>query len=160
MQEGRIMNKLQIAARKHRDIDMLIQNTYSETSSGRFKGCSIGCLAKELGFPSVFLAHRNIAIKLNFPVWILFIADEVFEGLHGKEQYQNWHVDWIDAASNVKDWLAVRQLLKKKVLKMISNDKVKTNNNIITLISHALNEKAGNEKEVRDLILYALRRYA
>ena len=119
------MTPMQIAARRHRDADMLRSGTYGEMN-GRFHACSIGCFAYEVA-PEQFSAkagwmddnqHRIVAEAYDYPEWLARLQDRVFEGLP-PEARLDWHVQIADAiAARKRDWQTILHAVHAAILRI------------------------------------------
>ena len=107
------MTPLQIAARAHRDADMLRAGFYGRMN-GRFHGCSVGCFAHEID-PTLFAErrdegtnlHRLVADAHGYPEWLAHLQDRIFEGLPDTDRI-DWHVQFADAiAVRSRDWQVI-----------------------------------------------------
>lgn len=95
-------------AQSHIEQDMLYQSVYvisaSDTNSGHFKGCSIGCMAISL-MSEKELSHytygreplvSTIEKELNLPRWLIDIEEIFFENLPFDDA-QKWHLEFFQA---------------------------------------------------------------
>ena len=119
------MTPMQIAARKHRDADMLRPGTYGKMN-GRFHACSIGCFAYEVA-PEQFSSsagwmddnqHRIVAKAYGYPEWLARLQDTVFDGLP-PEARLDWHVQIADAiAGRKRDWQIILHAVHASILRI------------------------------------------
>ncbi len=118
------MTPLQIAARKHREADMLRSGTYGRMN-GHFRGCSVGCFAYELA-PDHFRGgawdgsnlHKIVADAAGYPEWLARLQDALFEGLPAGE-CEDWHVQIADAlAARGREWPIVLHAVHAAILRI------------------------------------------
>lgn len=126
MQREINMTPMQIAARRHRDADMLRAGRYGEMNDGKFHACSIGCFAYEVA-PERFSAsagwmddnqHRIVAEAYDYPEWLARLQDTVFEGLPPEDRL-DWHVQIADAiAARKRDWQIILRAVHAAILRI------------------------------------------
>ena len=80
------------AAIRHREMDMLMPDTYGKYTAHGFKGCSIGCDAFDITGNIPNSPHKVTAKYFGFPEWLERLRDSIFEGLERADRV-NWHVD-------------------------------------------------------------------
>lgn len=78
-------------AQAHYDADMLVTGTYGKATEGGFKGCSVGCFAYEIA-PERLDRHAVVAEAAGWPLWLVYLSDQLFEGLPAGER-EKFHVD-------------------------------------------------------------------
>lgn len=78
-------------AQAHYDADMLVTGTYGKETEGGFKGCSVGCFAHEIA-PERPDRHAVVAEAAGWPIWLVHLSDQLFEGLPAGER-EKFHVD-------------------------------------------------------------------
>lgn len=71
------IDALREATKRHREQEMLVRGTYGEGDDGAFRGCSIGCLAREIGESGA--AHEAVAEHYGYPEWLAHLQDSLFE---------------------------------------------------------------------------------
>ena len=102
-------------AQAHFDADMLRAGTYGEGSGKRFKACSIGCYAHDLGITGDM--HGGLAQHYALPEWLWRLRDSIFEGLPEAERAP-FHVELtaklVDCTGKdlapVKHWIAIARI--------------------------------------------------
>jgi len=88
-------------ARRHRDADMLVANTFKMVDG---QACSIGCFCHDHGLkPNDFAGLAKIT---KYPEEAHRLQDAIFEGLPEAER-ADWHVAFAEKAETVTDWQAV-----------------------------------------------------
>lgn len=146
---------MQIAARRHRDADMLRSGTYGEMN-GRFHACSIGCFAYEVA-PERFSAsagwrdddhHRIVAEAYGYPEWLARLQDTVFEGLP-PEARLDWHVQIADAiAARKRDWRTILHAVHAAILRVSYRTAGSASDAVRTVLD--LHEKAAEGEAIPD----------
>jgi len=73
-------------AKKHLAQDQLVANTYGQFEWQKFKGCSVGCMAQDIKHdwsfaPESELPHTIVAESAGWPMWLVYLNDDIFEGL-------------------------------------------------------------------------------
>ena len=110
------LTPLQIATRHHREADMLIAGTYGNETPDGWRGCSVGCLAHEIGARRD--DHAAVAAHYDYPEWLALLQDAVFEGLPQADR-GGWHVDLADAiAARGRSWNVVLHAVHAAILRV------------------------------------------
>lgn len=86
-----IKDRIVAQAKRHRDLDMLVQGTY-DNGKEDFKACSVGCFAHELD-PTRSDYHRIVAQDAGWPVWLVRMSDSLFESLPTYKDRVDFHVE-------------------------------------------------------------------
>lgn len=149
------MTPMQIAARKHRDADMLRSGHYGEMDDG-FHACSIGCFAYEVA-PEQFSAkagwmddnqHRIVAEAYGYPEWLARLQDTVFEGLP-PEAHLDWHVQIADAiAERKRDWQTILHAIHASILRISYRTAGSASDAVRTVLD--LHERAAEGEAIPD----------
>ena len=149
------MTPMQIAARRHRDADMLRPGSYGEMN-GKFHACSIGCFAYEVA-PERFSAsagwiddeqHRIVAEAYDYPEWLARLQDAVFEGLP-PEARLDWHVQIADAiAARKRDWRTILHAVHAAILRVSYRTAGSASDAVRTVLD--LHERAAEGEAISD----------
>lgn len=111
------MTPMQIAARRHRDANMLISGTLDAKTPEGFNGRSVGCFAHDIDEHSTGGQHSIVAEHYGVPEWVVRLQDAMFEGLPAGER-GNWHVQIADAYAEVTDWPRALHRVHAAILKI------------------------------------------
>lgn len=95
--------------RKHREHDQVIQGNYGEASSGRFRGCAVGCSIDSLFrlgghvLPHYLCGDHGVYEReLGIPKILAELQDVIHEGL-SDESFPTWPERFMEAVPTEKD---------------------------------------------------------
>ncbi len=106
-------------AKRHRDADMLISGTYGAIVDDHWKGCSVGCFAREFGCTELENdqnIHAFVSEKTGVPIWAILLQDTIFENLPMPKS-REWHVQIAEAYMKVSDWQLALHRVHETILK-------------------------------------------
>jgi hypothetical protein len=85
-------------AKHHLAADMLVTGTYGTYGYGMFRGCSIGCMARDIDSSATNIddVHKTVADHAGWPLWLVHLNDVIFEGLP-KGSREKFHVQLREA---------------------------------------------------------------
>lgn len=92
--------------RKHREQDQVVQGSYGEDSTGKFRGCAVGCAIHSLAdINGTFLFTDDHGIyerELGIPRILAELQDVIHEGL-SDESFPTWPERFMEAVPTEKD---------------------------------------------------------